>query len=331
MTFNELIDRVLTEIGEPVDGTGFYTRLDVLKVIDRIHREVSRDCRNVVTTTGKIEPAAAATYITVDANGNMLDVLSAYRTYGSITKDIFIYDIQQVNGYDSTWRDRTGAEIQGLLTGIYGEGILGLYPIPVDALNDIYVTYLKLATRVTAELTEAGDAASQLSAWYLTGITDSFIATGNILYWSLTNVDTTRTVKLYSNSAMTAGYLVAQGSRTGDGSITLAEQNDSGISGTVTVAFTIDDATSANTLTFATIETPVQDLGCLEYGIKAGVYNLERNGKNKDKHAENLNLYNEEKALVRSRAIARREGTYRTSQPRQEAREDIVWPTYIIS
>jgi hypothetical protein len=42
--------------------------------------------------------------------------------------------------------------------------------------------------------------------------------------------------------------LVAQGSRVGDGSITLTAQNLSGLSGTVAVAYTGDDTDAGNSL-----------------------------------------------------------------------------------
>ena len=102
-------------------------------------------------------------------------------------------------------------------------------------------------------ITEAGDAANQLSAWVIIG--DDMSNTDNgVLYWGLTNSGTTRTVELYKDSGAAAADLVASGSRTGDGSITLAEQNSSGISGSVTVAYTGDDVTyAANTLTLASV------------------------------------------------------------------------------
>ena len=103
-------------------------------------------------------------------------------------------------------------------------------------------------------ITEAGDAGNQLSAWVIIG--DDMSNTDNgVLYWGLTNPSGTNyTVSLYKDSGAAAADLVAEGTRSGNGSITLAEQNSSGISGTVTLAFSGADITyAANTLTLASV------------------------------------------------------------------------------
>lgn len=96
-------------------------------------------------------------------------------------------------------------------------------------------------------VTEAGDASNQMSSWVINGATagetNSFV-----LYWTLTDSGGDRTVNVYKDSG--GSNLVATGTRTGDGSVTLTEQNSSGITGSVTVAYSGDDTTtSANTLT----------------------------------------------------------------------------------
>jgi hypothetical protein len=99
-------------------------------------------------------------------------------------------------------------------------------------------------------VTEAGDAGNQLSNWSLIGGGNHNTDDG-VLYWKLTNADTTRTVELYKNSNGAAENLVASGSRSGDGSISLSAQNDSGLTGTVSVTYTIDDDDlTNNTLTY---------------------------------------------------------------------------------
>lgn len=105
---------------------------------------------------------------------------------------------------------------------------------------------LKVTASPTAA-TIAGDTASQLSALSITGVTTSN-SNAFVLYWNLTNATSTRTVQVYKDSAKT--QLVLQGSRTGDGSITLAEENSSGLSGSVTVAYTQNDTDAGNTFTF---------------------------------------------------------------------------------
>ena len=58
----------------------------------------------------------------------------------------------------------------------------------------------------------------------------------------------TRTVTLYKAAAKTPGDIVAQGSLTGDGTITLTQQLGSGLSGSVDVAWTANDTDIGNTL-----------------------------------------------------------------------------------
>jgi hypothetical protein len=98
-------------------------------------------------------------------------------------------------------------------------------------------------------VTELGDAYNQCLAWTLSGITANN-TTNFVMYWALTNTDTTRTVSLYRDSAMS--QLMAVGSVTGDGTITLAPQNASGVGGTVQVAYTQDDADANNKLQVTT-------------------------------------------------------------------------------
>jgi hypothetical protein len=131
--------------------------------------------------------------------------------------------------------------------------------------STVYRTLVKCGTRVydlaptgyshytIAEIVEAGDAANQLSNWVLAG-GDNNNTNNGVLYWKLTDVAGTRTVSLYKNSDGAAGNLVAQGSRAGNGSITLTAQNASGLSGTVTVTYSGDDVTLAdNTLTYGVL------------------------------------------------------------------------------
>lgn len=99
-----------------------------------------------------------------------------------------------------------------------------------------------------AAVAEAGDASNQMSAWSILGATSSN-TNAFVLYWKLTNSGATRTVEVYKNSDGAAGNLVASGSGA-DGVIALTAQNASGLTGSVTVAYSGDDTTlAANTLT----------------------------------------------------------------------------------
>ncbi len=86
------------------------------------------------------------------------------------------------------------------------------------------------------ELTENGDSSNQLTNWSLSGVstenTDAYV-----LYWELTDSGGTRTVSLYKSVAKPASDLVAQGAILGDGTVSLTQQNSSGLSGTVDVVY----------------------------------------------------------------------------------------------
>ena len=111
-----------------------------------------------------------------------------------------------------------------------------------------------------AQLTEANDGGAQLATWALAGVRPGLntawaeaagILGSAIIYVSLTNSGTTRTVTLYRDSAQTLS--VAAGSRVGDGSITLAATNSSGLTGSVVVTYSGDDTDSTlmvNTIVF---------------------------------------------------------------------------------
>jgi len=86
--------------------------------------------------------------------------------------------------------------------------------------------------------------AGQLTGWALNGLQRfanclpiSYRASEVKVLVELLNVGSVRTVNLYVGA-----ILVATGSRTGNGSIDISEQNESGISGTVNVAYSADIA-----------------------------------------------------------------------------------------
>lgn len=242
MTISEFIDKILEDVGAPLDGTGFWSRTDVLKTTDYIQREISRETKNILAVTATIEPAAAATEITIDANNNFLQGVAAYRTYGGLTRPIDFYTQEQMRNYDVSWKTQTGTQIRALITDIASaEGKALLYPIPDNALNDLVVYYLKLATRVTSEITG---------------------------------------------------------------------------------------------VTYKTIEIPEADIACLEYGVKAMMYNLEKDANDQGKGNSWKGLYGGrtpeglltgELAAVAQRANNRREGTYRVLQERKDiASEEVI-------
>jgi hypothetical protein len=92
------------------------------------------------------------------------------------------------------------------------------------------------------------------------------------------------------------------------------------------VAFTVDDADAANLITFTNIEIPDIDIPCLEFGTKAYLYNLEKDGKNTEKGAFWKQLYGGrdaesgrltgELAAVKARVMKERGSTFAVMQER---------------
>ena len=153
-TAGVLIDKILEDLGQATDVTAYWSRGQVMEAIDYIQREISRKAENIIATTGKLEPSTSATTITIDSSGLFLRELYAYRVYGGTTREIDFYTREQVGAFDPGWITREASIIRGLITDITAPGIARLYPIPDNGDNDIYVSYTKEATRVTAEHTQ---------------------------------------------------------------------------------------------------------------------------------------------------------------------------------
>jgi hypothetical protein len=91
-------------------------------------------------------------------------------------------------------------------------------------------------------VTEAGDDSAQLQNWTLQGLGSDPI------YWQLDSVGGGNVrVRLFSDAGF--ANLVASGTGLATSTITLAQQNASGISGTVEVIYASDDTDAANILT----------------------------------------------------------------------------------
>jgi hypothetical protein len=315
----DLIDDVLTELGEPTDGTGFWTRSDVLGAINLRQQDITQRTENLLIETPTLEPATNDTQITIDSDGNLLRIYKAYRLQ-TTESPLHVFTIDQITEYDYQWKTRTGSLVVALVTEIADAGKARLYPIPDNADNDIIVWYIKsskenpsdFATSGT-EIVEVGDDSNQLSSWSLSGVelsnTDDFK-----LYWELTDSGGTRTVTLYKDSAKSSA--VASGSKSGDGSITLSEQNSSGLSGSVTVTYTVDDTDSSNILKLGYIEIPTIDIPCLKNGVKAELLKMEKDSKDiqKSQYYEGLYLQGLEGVITRVRKL--RSGSFGTMKRR---------------
>lgn len=287
---SKIIDEILTDTGEPLNGTGFWSRAEILDVYNLTQRQITQETGNLLKETSTIQPSADAVEITIDSSGNLLQIIDGYRLE-TTEAPVPVYTREQIEEIDRQWKTRTGSLILGLITdpSLVAAGIAKIYPKIDNSNNDIIVWYKALAAVVDVEVTEAGDASDQLSAWIINGITSS---NSNIfvLYYKLTNAGSVRTVTIYKDSA--GSNEIATGSVTNDGSITLAASNDSGITGSVTVAYSGDDTTiSANTLTFGALEIPDIDYLALKFGMKWMLHGMETDGKDMKKAQYYLGLY----------------------------------------
>ncbi len=121
------------------------------------------------------------------------------------------------------------------------------------------------------EIGEVNDNANQLDNWSFDGaLKGSNTDADGKVYISLSDSGGTRTVSVYKDAGRT--QLVAQGQRAGDGEVTLSEQNSSGLSGTVDVAYTQDDNDIYLILPFAFdvgdkfyFSTSISDKGLFQY------------------------------------------------------------------
>jgi len=85
---------------------------------------------------------------------------------------------------------------------------------------------------------ESGDVDNKLDNWNLSGIVFGFNTDASRkLYVTLTDSAGTRKVEIFSDSAKADENKVAEGTKIGDGTLTLIEKRNSGLSGTVDVAY----------------------------------------------------------------------------------------------
>jgi hypothetical protein len=130
---------------------------------------------------------------------------------------------------------------------------------------------VKFTISEQAAISESGDDQNQLANWSFSGaIKGSNTDTAGKVYVKLSDSGGTRTVSVYKDSGKT--QKVAEGSKAGDGEVTLAEQNSSGLSGTVDVTYTTDDSDIVLILPFAfavgdkfTFSTSISASGNFQY------------------------------------------------------------------
>jgi len=95
-----------------------------------------------------------------------------------------------------------------------------------------------------SDVVETGDVGGELSSWILKGVIPYYNTDANRkLYADLTNAVSTRKVEIYKDAAK--ANKVAEGTLVGDGTLSFTEKNNSGISGSVVVAYS-DGETDVN-------------------------------------------------------------------------------------
>lgn len=178
---------------------------------------------------------------------------------------------QPVTGYDQYYTLQVDGKIQGLpvwaaagsdtsISGIWQTGdtehVISIVPQgdwsgPLDLPYQQESFLSARAERLHVTIDTVPDfvaygASSQFASWALTGLkrfsncsAHRFRPSWGILEITMTTAGD-HTVNLLAN-----GRLVASGTRTGDGSVTLTEQNSSGLSGTVTLTYSGDIASGS--------------------------------------------------------------------------------------
>ena len=115
-------------------------------------------------------------------------------------------------------------------SGVFTEGVPG-WTISLFATHQVY---------------EEGDSSNQLSNWKFDGHCRSNVASDLRLYWSLTNLGAVRTVWLSTTPSNASP--VAFASVTNDGTAFWEAANNSGLRGSVDIAFSAPDTTADNTI-----------------------------------------------------------------------------------
>lgn len=148
MLASEFIDQVFTDVGEPTDGTGFWTRAEALTELERINQEVARLARYLIKT-GKVTAQPFTREYSLPSDG--IELLH----YGARFKHkpIEIIDLQRLEYLDYQWSKRLGTPV-----AIFQESDPAKflsYPVPrgTDTFPDNYFEffYVRKAVELTLE------------------------------------------------------------------------------------------------------------------------------------------------------------------------------------
>jgi hypothetical protein len=169
---------------------------------------------------------------TVNTNAG---VLYATLTNSSITRTVSLYKNPALGASDLVAQGTRDNDGWVILSERNSSGLTGSVNVTYTANDNSIQVPVPLPR-------DDGDGSNQLAAWSIKGATELSTDSG-FLYATLQDASGTRTVSLYHDAGMAPSTLVAQGSRAGDGLVTLVQQNDSGLAGSVQVAYTAPDTT----------------------------------------------------------------------------------------
>jgi hypothetical protein len=165
------------------------------------------------------EPIRVGDYITInvykDIEGDDYDSVCSGN---GISNDLIILSSENYSG------------LSGLVAMIYSADDVDLENNTLNfkmiKSNNLYIT----------PLISNGDTNKQLDDWQLNNITDDVVFDGT-MWWTLTDSEGVRTVNIYQDSS--GSVLLATGTISGEGSISLSEVNNSDINGNVTLTTNI--------------------------------------------------------------------------------------------
>ncbi|MBI5480435.1 MAG: SUMF1/EgtB/PvdO family nonheme iron enzyme, partial [Deltaproteobacteria bacterium] len=182
-------------------------------------------------------------------------VLYVTITYSSPTRTVKLFKAATLQPADLVAQGSLDADGTVTLGAQSGSGLSGSVTITyVQADADITLTMCsthQCTPYTPTPLGETGDDQNQLSNWVIQGADDINTDAG-VVYVAITFSSPTRTVSLYREPTMLPADLVAQGSLTSNGTITLAAANGSGLQGSVDINYAAPDSDITYAVTITT-------------------------------------------------------------------------------
>lgn len=182
-----------------------------------------------------LQNTVAATPITYDGDNVGLGVLSVLASRQNLEPGELT--LLCTAGKDDTLEEKFAASLISSIDGAIVRGRLELTIKKQWESRDI-----GLRLQLDRTISDSNDGGNQVGTYVISGETLSNTDSG-VLYLTLEagafSGGTNRRVRLYSDAAK--ANLVAEGLRTGDGTVTLSPMNNSGLSGSCVIAYASDD------------------------------------------------------------------------------------------